>query len=173
MARRTKGFARFIRPAPKTKIWIASGIPAATITTNAKVLMTVLNAAALALRPFTILRTRVFCTFLSDQGAASEVPTGAYGKIIVKETASAIGVTAVPGPLTEADADWFVYQGMTSHFDLATAVGFNEPGGQRFDIDSKAMRKVGPTDDLVSVFEARATGGAFLNIEGRTLIQLH
>jgi len=173
MARRTRGHGRFVRPPAKTKIWIGASVAVGTVPTNSKTLVSELNAAALALRPFTILRTRVSINFRSDQQAAQESPTGAYGKIVVKEIAVNIGATAVPGPVTEPNADWFVYQGMSAPFLFVTAAGFESAGGFRYEIDSKAMRKVDPTDDVVTMFEMRNVGGGFLNIEGRTLIQLH
>ena len=172
MARRRPG--RFVRPAPKTKIWIGAGFSRATLTTNVNHLLAFLNAGGLALRPFTILRTRLVINFRTDQQAASEAPTGAYGEIVVKETASTIGVTALPGPLTEVNSDWFIYQGVTAPFLFGDATGSSwSNGGAQYIIDSKAMRKVGPDEDVVSMIEMRATGGAFLNVEGRTLIQLH
>ena len=109
----------------------------------------------------------------SDQVVAFEDPGGAYGMIVVKETAAAIGITAVPTPFAEGDADYFVYQGMTVSFTFVSGVGVDGNAGSHYIVDSKAMRKVGPTDDIVSVFESRNAGGMFLNVEGRTLIQLH
>ena len=172
MARRsTRG--RFVRPAPKTKIWVGAGIAQFAVATNGKTLITSLNAGALALRPFTILRTRLLVTLDSDQIVASENPTGAYGEIVVKEIATGIGVTAVPGPLTDPDADWYIYQGMTARLRFVTAAGFESNSGAHWEIDSKAMRKVGPTDDVAVCFEMRNVGGGTMNLEGRQLIQLH
>ena len=145
----------------------------ATLTSAGKTFVASNNVALAALRPYTILRTRVTFSFRSDQVAASEVPTGAFGSIVVTDAAEAIGVTALPGPLTSHDQDWYLYQGMTSAFELITGAGFQEPRGVRYDVDSKAMRKVGPSDDVVDMFEMRAVGGALLNYEGRQLIQLH
>ncbi len=164
---------RFVRPSPRTKIWIGQGVALTTLGTGASTLIAVFNAAALALRPFTILRTRVSCNFRSDQTATTEDITGAFGMIVVKESAATIGITAVPTPLTEVDADFFVYQGMTAPFTSLTSVGFQDGVGVRYDIDSKAMRKVGTNDDVAVVMELRSTGGAEINIEGRQLIQLH
>jgi hypothetical protein len=143
-----------------------------TITSNSAILLNVFGAEQLAFRPFTILRTRLDINFRSDQFANTESPTGAYGEIIVKEDATAIGITAVPTPLSSPEADWYIYQGMTAPFVFSTAAAFNEMG-VRYMIDSKAMRKVTIVDDLAAVFEMRNVGGGFINIEGRQLIQLH
>ncbi len=163
----------FTRPAPKTKIWIGADTAVGNLTSNAKTLIAELNAAALALRPFTVLRTRVEWNFRSDQVVANESPTGSIGMIVAKEIAVNIGVTAVPGPIAEVDADWFVYQGVTSPLRFVSATGIVDPAGTKYTIDSKAMRKVGPADDIVWVAELRNAGGAVLNMEGRMLIQLH
>ncbi len=172
MARRT----RFIRPPPRTKMWIGAGVGSTTVAANAKQVIETYTAGALALRPFTILRTRMFVNIESDQSTASERPQGDYGRIIVTDTAAALGSTAVPDPsCTDGDpeADWFVYQStMLSHL-LKTAVGYTAPTGNMFHIDSKAMRKVGPDDDLVAMFSETGGVGCILVTRGRQLIQLH
>ena len=71
--------------------------------------MPVLNAAALALRPFTVVRTRANLIIRSDQQAASELFEVAYGETVVSEQASAAGVVSVPTPVTEDASDWHVY----------------------------------------------------------------
>ena len=174
MARRTRGtFSR--RPAPRTKVWIGGGTGSTTIVGSTVQLLSVLNAAALAVRPFTILRTRLLVTFMSDQITVSETPFGSYGEIIVEDNASAIGVTAVPDPSSisgDPDADWHVWQACHHAVKEASAVGFTWGGGSQYVVDSKAMRKVGANQDLISVF-ASENVGADLNVQGRILIQLH
>ncbi len=173
MARRISRGRGFIRPAPKTKIWAGNNLSLITLATSAKTLVAEMSAGFLALRPFTILRTRTVITFRTDQLTGSESPTGALGMIIVKEIAVNIGVTATPGPRTDPDSDWFVYQGMTAPFLFSDATGWGDSGTMQYVVDSKAMRKVGPDDDIATIVELDAAGGAFLNCEGRILIQLH
>ncbi len=171
MARRFR--ERVIRPAPRTKIWVGQRLSVIQPAGGAATLLGVMNAAFLLLRPFTILRTRLEINFRSDQTAAGETPNAAYGHIVVKETATTIGITAVPTPQTEEDADWFIYQGMICSVVSLTSVGYDGNQGVRYSIDSKAMRKVGPQDDVASVIELDAAAGALINVEGRQLIQLH
>ena len=175
MARRTRGtFPR--RPQPKTKIWVGAGTGSDTIVGGATALISVLNAAGLALRPFTILRTRLLVTYMSDQIATSETPFGAYGEIVVEDNASVIGVTAVPDSSSisgDADADWHVWQACHHSTKSLTSVGVTWGGGSQYIVDSKAMRKVGPNQDLISVFAQENAVGADLNVQGRILIQLH
>ncbi len=174
MANRTRGRGRsFARPPARTKIWIGNRLSVVQPAGGASTLLGTLNAAALLLRPFTILRTRLLVAFRSDQTGTGETPNGAFGQIVVKETATAIGVTAIPTPLTEVDADWFIYQGLVDTIISLTSVGVVDPVGRVWEIDSKAMRKVGPQDDQALVIELDSAAGAFINIEGRQLIQLH
>ena len=67
-----------------------------------------LNAAALALRPFTVVRTRFKYMVISDQAAAIEIQAGAIGMAVVSDQSVAVGVTAVPTPITDMGSDlWF------------------------------------------------------------------
>ncbi len=154
-------------------LWLGADLAPTVIASGGKTLLTSLNAAALALRPFTIIRTRLLLHLDTDQGAASESPNGAYARMVVNDQAVGIGSTAIPGPLTNADAPWFVYEGMISNFVFASAVGADSHAGFWVTIDSKAMRKVGNNEDLVSVVELNPTFGGIINVIGRTLVKLH
>ncbi len=107
---------QFVRPvrgrAPRRKsLWLdfaqvftdRAAVPAAS-----SVLLSSLNAAALALRPFTIVRTRGIAHMVSDQVIASETPFGALGFAVVSDQGSAIGVTAVPVPIPDVGSCLFL-----------------------------------------------------------------
>ncbi len=79
----------------------------------------------------------------------------------------------MPTPLAEADGEFYVYQPLFGEFTFLSAVGVNGVEGRVWTIDSKAMRKVGINPDIVGVVELRGQGGMDVQIEGRTLIQLH
>ena len=163
------------RPAAKTKIWIGGGVGSDTIVGGAVQLISSFTAAALLLRPFTILRTRLLVTFQSDQTATSETPFGSFGHIVVSDAVSAIGVTAIPDPSAisgDPDADWHVWQACHHGMKSLTSVGITWGGISQYVVDSKAMRKVGPNEDLVMVFSSENVG-ADLNTNGRILVQLH
>ena len=175
MARR-RSVSRFVRPAPRTKMWIGSGVGQTTIVANATALIASLSAGALLLRPFTILRTRQLIGFTTDQAAVTERPQGLYGQIVVTDSASSIGATAIPDPSStdgNPEADWFVHQECLTKFTFLSSVGFDEGGLVQYVVDSKAMRKVGPQDDVVSMFSETGVFGAVLFTRGRMLIQLH
>ena len=154
-------------------IWVGANVSDTTLVASGNAMLTSLNAAALALRPFTIVRTHLLISFGSDQNTATEKPFGQYGRIVVKETASAVGVTAIPTPGTETDADWFVWQGLCHSLQFTSGVGIQNPADNQYVVDSKAMRKVGTDDDLVSVVQLSAAFGAEIVVRGRYLIKLH
>ena len=173
---RSRSRARFVRPAPRTKMWIGAGVGSTALAASTKILVSTLSAGALLLRPFTVLRTRQLIAYRSDQSSAAEAPFGSYGKVVVTSTAAGIGVTAVPNPSGidgDPEADWFVWQAMSHIVQFQTGSGFTFGGSSQYVIDSKAMRKVGPDDDIVSMFDQQAAVGATLVSNGRMLIQLH
>lgn len=170
MARR---HSRFVRPAPSTKLWIGFNIASVNVAGTTSQILSSLTAAALLLRPFTILRTRLTFHVETDQIIASEKATGAMGLVVVTSPASAVGVTAVPTPVTEPNASWFVYEGFTNRFRFVSAVGVIEPAGTLLKIDSKAMRKVGDDDDVVQVIDNTIATGIAVTTQGRILIKLH
>jgi len=165
---------RFVRPAPRTMVWFSAGFAPIAIA-SAATLVSSLNAAALLLRPFTIIRTRLAIVYASDQAAASESAQGVLSMQVVSDSAVAAGIASVPTPLTETDADYFVYEPVAFSFTFGDATGFVEEqgDGSYHTVDSKAMRKVGLDEDVAMVLQNRAAVGASLGIEGRFLVKLH
>ena len=173
MARR---HSRFVRSAPKTKMWIGAGVGNFTVPGSSSVLVSTLTAGALLLLPFTILRMRMLVTWRSDQAAVSERPFGAYGKIVVTQAAAAIGVTAIPDPSGTAgdpEAAWFIWQAFYTDFNFLSSIGFQEGGAAQYVVDSKSMRKVGIDDQVVAVATNDTSVGGIVNTNGRMLVQLH
>ena len=156
-------------------LWIGgTPIRATSGAANTAVLLASFNAAALALRPFTIIRMRGTISCFSDQVAASENMEIAYGAAVVSDQAVAIGVTAVPTPFTDSDSDlWFMYETILTRFILLSSVGFDHMLPERI-VDSKGMRKVEQGQDLVLVQESGSgSSGVILNSYIRTLVKLH
>ncbi len=131
------------------------------------------NAALLALRPFTVVRQRINWFCRGDVVTGGEVWGAAFGSCIVMDQAVAIGITAVPTPITDQDSDvWFMYDQMYGRFGGTTV----EEVGRQKDIDSKAMRKVEDGQDLIYVVETPAAAisvSATSVIGGRFLLKLH
>ncbi len=171
MARRSRGF---VRPPARTMIWIGSNIATSTIGANTKVLFSVLSAGALLLRPFTVIRSRFVYQWRSDQAAVSEQPHGVVATLVVTETASGVGATAVPDPVSDPEAAYITYQGLIADFVFLSSVGFDGDAGHQYQVDSKSMRKVGVDDDLITIaVNSSPDHGGQLTKQGRTLIKLH
>jgi len=133
------------------------------------------NAAALALRPFTIVRTRGLIHLKSDQTAALEDFDASVGYAVVSDQAAAIGITAVPTPETDRGSDlFFVYESLAGSFIFVSGVGFHPIGGVWKDFDSKAMRRVDDDSDLALTIETSAiSNGVTFTHGSRLLLKLH
>ncbi len=129
-----------------------------------------LNAAALALRPFTVVRTRFELDLSSDQSAAIEKQRAAVGIAVVSDQSVAIGVTAVPTPSTDMGSNlWLTHQIIYAD---ETALTDRTRRATRMSIDSKAMRKVEVGQDVIVVVETLPIGaGALFVVGGRMLIK--
>ena len=162
-----------VRPPARTSIWLGWNIAATTLTGSSKQVIASLNAGGLALRPFTIVRSRIDVRYESDQAAVSEKPTGAVGFGVFNDTAVALGPTGVPGPFSTTEGDWFIYQPLMIHFQFLSSISFDANASQHYTIDSKAMRKVGQDDDIAMVTEMNTASGAVIASVGRILVKLH
>ena len=164
---------RVIRAASRREtVWFGFAFTSSTVTGAGGNILTSLNAAALALRPFTIVRTHMAYQVVSDQAAAIEVQAGAIAMAVVSDQAVAIGVTAVPTPVTDAGSDlFFMYR--VFHGDESNLTD-RAKSGTRFEVDSKAMRRVDVGEDIVQVLELSTSGQGFTFAgAGRMLVKLH
>jgi len=137
-----------------------------------------LNAAALALRPFTVVRSLIHLSLKSDQIAQTENFDAACGMCVVSEQAAAIGVTAIPTPMTDLGSElWFFHKIIDGELTFITGAGIDAqgvtpPGG--ITMESKAMRKIDTAQDLAIVAETSAVSiGAIMYLAGRILVKLH
>jgi len=86
----------------------------------------------------TILRCIGGIAVASDQAAAVEVQSGAFGMILVTDQAAAAGVASMPGPFTDGNDDgWFCHQSFGQQGELAPDVGV---ASQWYPIDTKGKR---------------------------------
>ena len=173
MARRT----HFVRSGKSVRETMWIGLTAVEITlaaASSSALILALNAAALALRPFTIVRTRGVFFARSDQVAGLENYGVALGAAVVSDQASAIGVTAVPIPDSDRGSDlFFLYEEIAGTFGFISGSGANEIG-HLTTFDSRAMRKVNDDQDVVFTLQNTAVSlGTLSRISGRILIKLH
>jgi len=168
--------ARFAGRSPKrSSVWIGAAAGPTAVGAGISGLLATLNAASLALRPFTVVRTRLWLHVNSDQQAAGELVAGAFAMIVVSDQAISTGIGAIPQPTSNTDAPYFVYEPFVNQIEFGTAVGFNDGTGTNWIVDSKAMRKVGNNEDIAMVAENASGAGQGINISliGRMLVKLH
>ncbi len=143
MAFRRRQTARTTRQPGRTT-W-ARLVPAAwsTVAAGAKVQIIAITLDNPGISE-TVRRTRGRFNFASDQAAAMEEISGAWGMIVVTDAAAAIGVTAIPGPVTDsADGGWFVWEPFGAVLGNAAAAAGNAASTLApIMYDSKAMRKI-------------------------------
>ena len=164
------------RSARRESVWFQFGPVQQTVAAASTAAVAFsLNAAALALRPFTVVRTRGTIAYRSDQHTAEERYGGGFGIAVVSDQAVAIGVTAVPTPVTDYGSDlWFVIEQMYGTVGLTTDVGFEGNFGKERTLDSKAMRKVDVGQDLIVVLETPSFTVSFDTVMAfRMLVKLH
>jgi len=163
---------RFVRGVRRLSMWISVDFISTTMTSSGGTLIQQLNAAALALRPFTVVRSHFLLDVRSDQAASSEIQAGAFGLAVVSNQAAGAGVTALPTPVTDLGSDlWFVHQ---PFFGSQTTLANVALDARQYQIDSKAMRKVDDDEDIVIMGEFSNLGsGVTLRTAGRLLVKLN
>ena len=129
----------------RTPNWGWAGIiPAAPTTVSA--------SSAVLIGTFVLDNDGIDETFLrvvggiqiaSDQAVASESPIGAIGMCVVTDVAAALGITAVPDPVSEiADDVWFWYVPFALSLQFSDATGLQPNFGIWFPFDQKGKRVV-------------------------------
>ncbi len=171
----TRGRGRLGAPRRETS-WLVITPNTTTVTGAGGTIHNSLTTAEKAKRPFTVIRTHLFYAIETDQIAATEDFGGAIGMAVVSDQAEAIGVTAVPTPVADAESDlWFLHEWFAGNILFGSAIGFDTFQRQSR-IDSKAMRKVNDGEDIVVVSELSTglgAGGFGLHLAGRLLIKEH
>ena len=132
----------------------------------------------------TLVRLRGECLMmLKTSSAAGDGYTGAVGVAVSTVDATTVGVTAVPNPIDDEDWDGWLYHryfslasgaviaaGVSSDDDLVNATS----AALRFEVDSKAMRKLSENDAIYAsiqvVENSAATMSAWFN--SRTLFMV-
>ncbi len=153
--RNARSVARIPLARRKT-FWIQLGGATTEVSLSAgtTLLHATLNAAALALRPFTVVRSIGSFWVSSDQVAATEFPFGAIGTLIADDRAVAAGVASVARPYSElADSDWFMNLPFATKTRFVTAAGFDAPAYQQYMYDQRGQRKVTIGNDIAFVVE--------------------
>ncbi len=133
---------------------------------------TILDQSLAFAEPATIVRTRGGILLISDQAASAEQAHGALGMLVLSDEALAIGVTAVPKPMTNNDSDlWFLWEPWAIGLTPASDV---DVGSNWISFDSKAQRKVNDGTSVAVVIENQSSAfGCQYLIQFRMLLKLH
>ncbi len=156
-------------------LWAPIPFTIMTITGGGVALVATASASEDALRPYTVVRTHLHASLSSDQLIATETQVVAVGLAVVSDQASAIGVSAVPTPVTDLASDaWYLHQWIMNEMFFITGVGFEAGMNKEADWDSKAMRRIEDGFDNILVVEAPAgLDGLNISLAGRQLLKLH
>ncbi len=174
VTRRRSSFIRGRSSGRQTE-WLASADVSAGVAVAAATLVfdSSMAVGELAKRPFTITRVRGIMAVRSSQVAALQDQFGALGFAVVSDEAVAVGVSALPAPITNEQSDLFFVW-----LPFAQSQGVSSSGAGIFSVsyqlDSKAQRKVEPGQDIVVVVENASASTAFTYfLKWRMLIKTH
>ena len=123
----------------------------------------------------TLLRTRgLFHAFLVSATSAGDGFFGAFGIGLASDQAFTAGASSMPRPLDESFADvWLYHQFISVHAGEPGGLSGGVEGSQRFDVDSKAMRKFDANIVMYAALQVVETGTAVMKVffDSRILFQ--
>jgi len=149
------------RPRSRRRTGWEEGPGIQTPVTTSSSESTVLGAGQLfAVDGHTIVRLRGFVELnLHTVAAIGDGFAGAMAIGIVTQAAFAVGISAVPTPITEIEWEgWMWHQFFSVHAHSVTGGESNKGPVQVFEIDSKAMRKIGSDEVIYAVYEGTEVG---------------
>ena len=119
----------------------------------------------------TIIRSRGEVSLVPNNVGADATLIGAFGMGIVSAEAFVAGTASIPLPFSDSDwVGWFMLRSFAYQYEFHSAVA-SLISSRSWEVDSKAMRKVGPNEVLVLMAESQV--GAFnISMNIRTLIML-
>ena len=146
-----------------------------TTVSQAGTLVGSFSAATLAsLLPFTLVRIRGLFLAHTDQSSAVETFLGSLAWAVVSEDARAAGVASLPTPINEGTDDrWLSYHPFAGRQEDPTSGEHQSMVGTTFEMESKAMRKLGVGDSLVLMGECSTATLATVAGVARLLFKLH
>ncbi len=124
----------------------------------------------------TVVRTRgeVLLTLITATGSLDGF-RGAFGIGIATDRATAIGITALPSPISDEDQDmWLYHRYFTVVANISTEADFGLSAALRFEVDSKAMRKLPIGMAIFAAIEVVEVGAAVMDasFNSRLLLKL-
>ena len=155
--------------------WEAGVGGGAPVTESATVTKFLGSALAFSTDGLTLVRTRG--EFVANLTAASAAANGYFGAVgigLATAAAVAVGITAVPTPITEQGWDGWIWWSPIYAFSGRADEVEGGLANQRMVIDTKGMRKVKEEDSLYAAIEITEVGAAslFVALDCRMLFKL-
>ena len=167
----SRGRARL--PSRRRKGWEEGVMGGVVVTQTASGSIFVGSAVTPTLDGLTLLRLRG-SLFLGLRAGAAGVDRvrGAFGIGIATAAAVAVGVTAVPTPVTEQSWDgWIYWENFYLENQDGTTQTYEDGSGLvRMPIDTKAMRKLTEDDAIYAAIETTHNGTVVLSVQGDSRI---
>ena len=158
----SRGFSRGNRGRRRSVSWFVGPGDTGTTSHTSSASQIMGLGAQLTADGFTLIRIRgYFQIFLTSATAVLDGFSGALGIGIVTAEAFAIGITAMPDPVADADWDGWLFH---HFFDVRSARATFDAGdlsaAQRLVVDSKAMRVLREGDTVFMAIETTEGGTA-------------
>ena len=166
MARRSGFHPRGQRSSGVARDW-GAGVGGSALTTIVTSSSVVLGSGVQTTgSELTLLRTRGICDlFLQGSGAADgDGMFGAIGIGVFTDPAFIAGVGSLPTPVTDVEWNGWLWHSFFSVHNPDITFGGSPVVHQRFEIDSKAMRKFDASQVMAAVIETVEIGTAVLNV---------
>ena len=144
--------------------WSRSANISGTASGSGKVLMTSFALSNPDINE-TIRRIVGHYHHFSDQVAATETYSGAWGIIVANDLAVAAGAGSIPGPVTDAnDNGWLYWTGINGSFVFQSGVGFEDAPASPWPYETRAMRKIVEGYQLCFMMQSSTAAGWSLNL---------
>ena len=164
MARRA-GFPQVRTRSRRLTTWDEGVGGGAPVVESATITRFLGSALQFSVDGLTLVRTRG--QFMANLGSGSAASSGFFGAVgigLATAAAVAVGITAVPTPITEQGWDGWIWW-MPVYCFAGRADEVSGPlGGQRTEIDTKGMRKITEDDALYAALEVTEVGASSLNV---------
>jgi len=152
----------FRRTAPKrATFWEGFAVKFSTVTVGAPAFAVITTEAILENSPNpTLIRQRGSALVYANAGGATLDSTLFMGIMVADSRAIAVGITGLQLPFTNIGSDWLWWKAVHIS-DNSGSIDQIRPttAAARFEIDGKAMRKIGLNEAVVLVLEV-SDGGA-------------
>jgi len=175
MPRPRRGFSRGNAPSRRLTAWTEG--PGGSVPVGLSASGSAILGAGVTpnVEGLTIVRTRGDVEIVLRLAGAAEGFTGAIGLCLVTDEAFAIGITAMPTPVSDMDDElWFYHRFFSLHAGAVTATAALARIALNWEVDSRAMRKQPVGMTCAAVIEVTELPTAIIDVQfdSRQLVKL-